>query len=69
MEDLDLRLNNFGENGAICLLPCLHKVQHINLCGCGITDEEKNKLKIQLSSLNFPVSLPDLSPYTVAYRG
>ena len=57
MRELDLRLNKFGENGAICLAICVHKIESLNVRGCDIGSRSIEALAQSIREMNHQVKI------------
>ena len=57
MRELHLGWNTFGENGAICLATCVHKIESLKAEDCGIGPRGIEALAQSISEMNHQVKI------------
>ena len=57
MRELDLGGNKFGENGAICLATCVHKIETLKVQRCGIGSRGIEALAQSIREMNHQVKI------------
>ena len=57
MRELDLGRNEFGENGAICLATCAHKIETLKVWGCDIGPRGIEALAQSIREMNHQVKI------------
>ena len=57
MRELDLGENEFGENGAICLANCVHKIETLKVRRCGIGPRGIEALAQSIREMNHQVKI------------
>ena len=57
MRKLDLERNELGENGAICLATCVHKIETLNVRGCDIGSRGIEALAQNIREMNHQVKI------------
>ena len=57
MRELHLGFNKFGENGAICLATCVHKIETLKVWDCGIGSRVIEALAQSIREMNHQVKI------------
>ena len=57
MRELDLGNNTFGEDGAICLATCVHKIETLKVWKCDIGSRGIEALAQSISEMNHQVKI------------
>ena len=57
MRELNLGGNKFGENGAICLTTCVHKIETLRVGNCDIGSRGTEALAQSIREMNHQVKI------------
>ena len=63
MRELDLASNEFGDNGAICLATCVHKIETLKIRSCDIGSRGIEALVQSIRKINHQVKILNIKPY------
>ena len=61
MRELNLGWNKFGENGAICLATCVHKIETLKVENCEIGSRGIEALAQSIREMNHQVKILNYS--------